>query len=122
MNTQTDALRIAEILELTCEPNSMNEDAAAELRRLSAANAGLESEVLEQARIIGMGAERELSAMARITELTAANAELLEALEAIALYIPTTSAAEGGASKYSNHVKAADTVRAAIAKHKGTTT
>ena len=48
--------------------------------------------------------------------LMAAAPDLLEALEAILPFIPRTSASEGGASKYSENVKAADMVRAAINK------
>ena len=51
--------------------------------------------------------------------LMAAAPDLLEALEAILPFIPRTSASEGGASKYSENVKAADMVRAAIAKARG---
>jgi len=40
---------------------------------------------------------------------------MLDALETILPYIPTTSASEGGASAHSENVKAADKVRAAIA-------
>ena len=59
---------------------------------------------------------QELAANAR---LIAAAPDLLEALEAILPFIPRTSASEGGASKYSENVKAADMVRAAIAKARG---
>lgn len=45
--------------------------------------------------------------------------ELLAALEAIAEFIPNTSASEGGAAKHSANVRAADMVRAAIAKARG---
>lgn len=51
--------------------------------------------------------------------LITAAPELLEALEAILPYIPNTSAAEGGAARFSENVRAADMVRAAIAKAKG---
>lgn len=51
--------------------------------------------------------------------LIAAAPDLLEALEAILPFIPRTSASEGGASKYSENVKAADMVRSAIAKARG---
>lgn len=51
--------------------------------------------------------------------LIAAAPELLEALIAIAKFIPITSASEGGASTYSAHVRAADKVRAAIARATG---
>jgi hypothetical protein len=45
--------------------------------------------------------------------------KLLEALQAIVPFIPITSAAEGGAAKYSEAVKAADLVRAAVARATG---
>lgn len=45
--------------------------------------------------------------------------ELREALEGILPYIPKSSAKDGGATTYSAAVKAADMVRAAIAKAKG---
>lgn len=51
--------------------------------------------------------------------LIAAAPELLEALRAILAFIPITSALEGGASAYSENVRAADKVRAAIAKATG---
>lgn len=51
--------------------------------------------------------------------LIAAAPDLLEALEAILPLVPRTSASEGGASKYSENVKAADMVRAAINKARG---
>ena len=48
--------------------------------------------------------------------LIAAAPELLAALYAIEPFIPKTSANEGGAAKHSANVRAADAVRAAIAK------
>lgn len=48
--------------------------------------------------------------------LIAAAPDMLAALIAIAEFIPNTSATEGGAAKFSANVKAADMVRAAIAK------
>ena len=45
--------------------------------------------------------------------------EMLAALKAIAQFIPSTSASDGGAAMYSENVKAADMVRAAIAKAEG---
>jgi len=42
-----------------------------------------------------------------------------EALEAILPFIPSTSASEGGAARFSANVAAADKVRAAIAKARG---
>lgn len=47
--------------------------------------------------------------------LIASAPDLLEALKAIVPFIPVTSAKEGGASAYSENVRAADKVRAAIA-------
>ena len=52
-------------------------------------------------------------------KLIAAAPDMLEALEAILPFVPRTSASEGGASKYSENVKAADMVRAAINKARG---
>lgn len=46
----------------------------------TAARADLEAETLEQARIIGMGAERELALMGRLERLEAENKLLREAL------------------------------------------
>jgi hypothetical protein len=45
--------------------------------------------------------------------------ELLEALKRILPWIPKSSASEGGAMAGSENVKAADAVRAAIAKAEG---
>jgi hypothetical protein len=39
------------------------------------------AELQEQARLVGMGAERELALMAQVQRLERVNAELLEALE-----------------------------------------
>lgn len=60
----------------------------------------------------------ELLANAR---LIAAAPEMIEALEASVAcgLIPITSAREGGAARFSEQVRAADMVRAAIAKAKG---
>ena len=46
-------------------------------------------ELQEQARLVGMGAERELALMAKVQRLERVNAELLEALEAIARGLET---------------------------------
>jgi hypothetical protein len=43
----------------------------------------LDSEIMEQCRINGMGAERELALMARVSELERANVRLRGALSAI---------------------------------------
>jgi hypothetical protein len=51
--------------------------------------------------------------------LIAAAPDLLEALQAIAPFIPTTTATDGGAAKYSANVRAADMVRAAIERATG---
>jgi hypothetical protein len=51
--------------------------------------------------------------------LIAAAPDMLDALEAILPWIPTTSAKEGCASAFSENVRAADKVRAAIAKATG---
>ena len=66
---------------------------------------------------LGAGAHsKETAANAR---LIASAPEMLAALQAIAFYMPTTTAADGGAAKYSANVVAADMVRAAIAKATG---
>ncbi len=49
-------------------------------------------------------------------QLIAAAPDMLDALQAILPFIPTTKASDGGACKYSANVAAADMVRAAIAK------
>lgn len=80
---QPEALRLADELEAPDARGRPLSSAAAELRRLHTVNAGLlnqnteldkklaelEAEGLEQARIIGMGAERELRLMAQVDEL-----------------------------------------------------
>jgi hypothetical protein len=82
---QPEAILVAERLERFYQEaqSPLARDAAAELRRLHSVNAGLlnqnteldkklaelEAEGLEQARIIGMSAERELRLMAQVDEL-----------------------------------------------------
>ena len=56
------------------------------------------------------------SAVNANAQLIAAAPEMLEALKSILPFIPVTSESEGGAAKYSENVKAADKIRAAIAK------
>lgn len=51
--------------------------------------------------------------------LIAAAPELLAALQAYEPFLPKSTASEGGAAAYSAQVKAADVVRAAIAKATG---
>jgi hypothetical protein len=51
--------------------------------------------------------------------LLAERDELLGALEGYVQFLPVTSAAEGGAAKYSGLVVAADSIRTAIAKARG---
>ena len=53
--------------------------------------------------------------------LIAAAPDMLEALElAVAIgIVPVTSASEGGAAKFSEHVRVADMIRAAIKKARG---
>lgn len=51
--------------------------------------------------------------------LTASAPKMLGALQAILPFIPVTSAKEGGASGYSEHVRAADMIRDAIAEATG---
>lgn len=57
----------------------------------------------------------------KAVKLFLAAEDLLAALVAIEPFIPTSSAADGGASKYSANVIAADMVRAAINKATSTT-
>ena len=75
MSDQPTALRLAEKLGDYggCTLAQMDA-AAAELRRLHAENEALKAELMEQARVNGMGSERE-------SRLMALNAELLEALK-----------------------------------------
>ena len=56
----------------------------------------------------------ELARLRAPATVSSVNQQLLEALEAILPFIPNTSAAEGGAARYSENVRAADKVRAAI--------
>ena len=51
--------------------------------------------------------------------LISACPDMFEALKAIIPFIPKTSESDGGAAKYSENVKAADMVRAAISKATG---
>ena len=84
MSTQPEAQKLIDAWEhaITTRAHVPAANAMAEgLLRLESANAELQSEILEQARIIGMGAERELSAMSRIESLKAANKELLMAID-----------------------------------------
>ena len=53
-------------------------------------------------------------------KLIAAAPDLLAALEGILPFIPKSSVSDGGASKYSAAVVAADAIRAAISKARGT--
>ena len=70
MSDKPEALRLAIVFEGACGPNEVS----AELRRLNAENEALRAELAEQARLNGMGSERE-------ARLMALNAELLEALK-----------------------------------------
>jgi hypothetical protein len=48
------------------------------------------NELQEQARLVGMGAERELALKAKVDRLGRVNAELLEALEFVIRGVPDT--------------------------------
>ena len=93
----SEALFYANALEVSDKNPALinvNNRAAAELRRLHAENEALKVELHEQARVNGMGGEREASLMAELErksdaiqrlwkerdELRALNAELVEAL------------------------------------------
>ena len=68
------------------------------------------------ARVIpwdGSGCREEDNANAK---LLAASTDMIDALLAILPFIPASSVADGGASRYSKNVIAADMVRAAIKK------
>ena len=67
-------------------------------------------ELQEQARLVGMGAERELALMAKVNRLERVNAELLEALEII---VSTER------DRHGYHPAWTDQARAAIAKARG---
>ena len=67
------ALRLADALDRAPYSSPTTNDAAEELRRLVAENEALKAELIEQARVNGMGGERE-------ARLMALNAELSEAL------------------------------------------
>ena len=72
----SEALRLAALLD-AAQLGGAN-PVSAELRRLHAENEALKAELHEQARVNGMGGEREL-------RLAALNAELVEALHHISL-------------------------------------
>ena len=65
------ALQMADELDRLCDP--YDSAIATELRRLHAENEAMRAELAEQARVNGMGSERE-------ARLMAVNAELVEAL------------------------------------------
>jgi aspartokinase len=67
-------------------------------------------ELQEQARLVGMGAERELALMAKVQRLERVNAELLDALETI---VATER------ERHGYHPAWTDQARAAIAKARG---
>ena len=77
------------------------------------------AEELANRNAIAVGGDLGFETAFELRRLSAINAELLEALKAISPFIPTTSAKEGGAAKFSENVRAADAVRAAIAKAQG---
>lgn len=79
-NDQSTALRLADAINSDFDPDWMYETGldqiAAELRRLQAENESLKSDCIEQARILGMGAERELKLIAENEALLAALKDL----------------------------------------------
>ncbi len=70
----------------------------------------LMNELQEQARLVGMGAERELALKAQVDRLERMNAELLEALETIVLT---------ERDRHGYHPAWTDQARAAISKARG---
>ena len=100
----SEAVRLAAILEdEKMHSMAIDTEAAAELRRLHAENEALKVELHEQARVNGMGSERE----ARLMTL---NAELVEALRDLEW---AASGVEYMESEYANELNKA---RAALAK------
>jgi hypothetical protein len=113
MTNQPEALRLADVLDaqatwVPSDPAYAMHRAAAELRRLHAANAELteclekksiaiqriwkerdeaRAEALEQARLNGMGSEREARLMAQVQEARAELARLKEAIPAVLTHI-----------------------------------
>jgi hypothetical protein len=73
MTTQTEAERLADLLDQDWEHHSdLDTQAAAELRRLVSFNQQLMDEVAEQCRINGMSAEREEALRAEVDRLNKA--------------------------------------------------
>jgi hypothetical protein len=68
------------------------------------------NELQEQARLVGMGAERELALKAQVDRLERVNAELLNALHCISLAAQDSGSTRDGMGLYA---------RAAIAKARG---
>ena len=75
MSEQSEAFRLAALCDTGALINTEWDDVAGELRRLHA-------EVNEQARLNGMGAERELALMAKVEAATRARQQAQEALYA----------------------------------------
>lgn len=65
------------------------------------------------------GFDSEFSPNEADINLIVAAPDMYEALAAILPFVPKTSASEGGASMFSENVRAADKVRAALAKARG---
>jgi hypothetical protein len=76
----------------------------------------LMNELQEQARLVGMGAERELALKAQVQRLERVNVELLEALEAMLSYTAELDPLQG--FDWHDHL-AVSQARAAIAKARG---
>ena len=79
------------------------------------------NELQEQARLVGMGAERELALKAQVQRLERVNAELLEALEWIADRCPEFFIKDAFSTMVHLHsaYDAGACARAAIAKARG---
>ena len=88
-NTETDALlTLADRIDEADErPIVIHHGAAAELRRLVAENESLKAELSEQARVHGMGGEREARLMAELEESDALRERLSELLKATAIAV-----------------------------------
>lgn len=101
-DNQDGLLALADrIQEADNQPIAIDPAAASELRRLVAENEALKTELAEQARLVGMGSERE-------ARLLAINAELVEALKDLLFW--------GADDVYQRSKIACDKARAALAK------
>lgn len=101
----SEALRLADLLEERSKLfKEERHQAAAELRRLVAENEALKAELAEQARVNGMGGEREARLMALNTEL----------VDALRWYVDTDEVMEMEGNEF--WLDGRERARAALAK------